>query len=154
MLLRLLIATPDEESLGLIHSILDSALCLTPLDVVVAEVRSCATLKERIEMDQDDIILLDWQIAGSETPSLVQEVLNHNPLLRVVVLLPEHYRQYRQLIWNAGACNGIPKEHMDQEWLSTVLCIMYRAMQREAKFLAEREGEALNNLSTKPTEST
>ena len=153
MLIHLLIATPDEESLSLIHSILDSALCLTPLDVVATEVCSCAELSERIETNQDDIILLDWQIAGADTPKLVQDILSHNPLLRVVVLLPEHYRQYRQLIWSAGACNGIPKEHMDQEWLSTVLCIMYRAMEREAKFLAEREGGALNNLSTKPTES-
>jgi len=133
MLLRLLIATPDEESLRLIYSILEAAFCFTPFDVAVGEVRSCAELKERIEANQDDITLLDWQIAGSGTPTLVGEILSLNPLLRVVVLLPEHYRQYRQLVWDAGACNGIPKEHMDQEWLSTVLCIMYRAMQREAR---------------------
>jgi len=45
--------------------------------------------------------------------------------------------QYRRQVWCAGACNGIPKEYMDQEWFSTVLCIMHRAMEREAKLLAK-----------------
>jgi DNA-binding NarL/FixJ family response regulator len=138
MLMRLLLAIPDDESLNLMYSILDAALCLTPLDVNGAEARTHVDLTTRVDAGQDDIIILDWQIAGAETPDLVREILNRNPLLRVVVLLPEHYRQYRQLVWDAGACNGIPKEHMDQEWLSTVLCIMHRAMQREARFLAEQ----------------
>ncbi|HRV93720.1 MAG TPA: hypothetical protein P5526_16285 [Anaerolineae bacterium] len=137
MLPQLLIATPDDNSLSLIYSILDAALCLTPFDIATAEARSQAELFERIELHQDDIVLLDWQLAGSETPNLVRDLLSRNPRLRVVVLLPEHYRPYRQLIWEAGACNGIPKEHMDQEWLSTVLCIMYRAMEREDKLSAK-----------------
>jgi hypothetical protein len=88
-----------------------------------------------VDAHQDDIILLDWQLAGPQTPALVRDMLVRDPLLRVVTLLPEHQRQYRQLVWDAGACNGIPKEHIDQEWLSTVLCLMHRAMQREARFL-------------------
>jgi DNA-binding NarL/FixJ family response regulator len=134
-MMRLLFATPDNEALNLMYTILDSALCLTPLEVRVAEARNRAELMGRVEAGRDDIILLDWAIAGSETPALVREILRRNPLLRVVALLPEYQRQYRQLVWDAGACNGIPKEHMDQEWLSTVLCLMYRAMQREARFL-------------------
>jgi len=137
MPMRLLFAACDDESLALMYATLESALCLTPLEVQVAEVRHCAGLMARVDAKQDDIILLDWQIAGADTPALVREILSRNSLLRLVALLPEHYRQYRQLVWDAGACNGIPKEHMDQEWLSTVLCIMYRAMQREAKFLTQ-----------------
>ena len=30
----------------------------------------------------------------------------------------------------------IPKEHIDQKWLSSILCVMYRAMQRELRLLA------------------
>ena len=82
------------------------------------------------------MILLDWDLVQSDTPKLVKDILAANPQLRVVVLLPQSSRQYRQLVWDAGACNGIPKEYMDQEWLSTVLCIMHRAMQREAKYTA------------------
>ena len=103
--------------------------------VQVAEAQNCTELLARVDAHQDDIILLDWQVGGSQTPALVRDILSRNSLLRVVALLPEHQRQYRQLVWDAGACNGIPKEHIDQEWLSTVLCLMYRAMQREAKFL-------------------
>jgi DNA-binding NarL/FixJ family response regulator len=133
--MRLLFTASDQESLNLMHATLDSALCLTPLDVQLAEARTCTELLARVDAYQDDLILLDWQVAGAATPALVRDILQRNPLLRVVALLPEHQRQYRQLVWDAGACNGIPKEHMDQEWLSTVLCIMYRAMQREARYL-------------------
>jgi DNA-binding NarL/FixJ family response regulator len=135
MLMRVLFAAADDESLNLMYSTLDSALCLTPLAVQIAEARSCAEVLARVEAYQDDIILLDWQIASAQTPAFVRDILNRDPLLRVVALLPEHQRQYRQLVWDAGACNGIPKEHMDQEWLSTVLCIMQRSMQREARYL-------------------
>ena len=135
MLMRVLFAASDQESLNLMDSTLDSALCLTPLEVQIAEARSCAEVLARVDAEQDDIILLDWQVVGAQTPALVRDILNRNPLLRVVALLPEHQRQYRELVWNAGACNGIPKEHIDQEWLSTVLCIMQRAMQREARYL-------------------
>jgi DNA-binding NarL/FixJ family response regulator len=133
--MRVLFSASDQESLNLMYSTLDSALCLTPLEVQIAEARTCAELLARVDAHQDDIILLDWQVAGPQTPTLVREILQRNSLLRVVALLPEHQRQYRQLVWDAGACNGIPKEHMDQEWLSTVLCIMHRAMQREARYL-------------------
>lgn len=135
MHMRVLFAAADQESLDLMYSTLDAALCLTPLDVKVAESHTCAEVLARVYAKGDDIILLDWQVAGADTPALVREILSHDPLLRVVALLPEHQRQYRQLVWDAGACNGIPKEHIDQEWLSTVLCIMHRAMQREARFL-------------------
>ena len=132
--MRLLFAVSEPSSLQLIHSVLDSALCLTPVDVSIAEVRTIEELHERVEDKVDDVILLDWDLATSGTPELVRQILEQNPLLRVVVLLPESSRQYRQLVWEAGACNGIPKEFMDQEWLATVLCIMHRAMEREAKY--------------------
>lgn len=132
--MRLLIAVPDTGSIALIHSVLDSALCLTPVDVTASEVRTVNELCARLEQNLDDIILLDWDMAHSDTPQLVRDILSKNEKLRVVVLLPQSSRQYRRLVWEAGACNGIPKEFMDQEWLSTVLCIMHRAMEREAKF--------------------
>ncbi len=53
-----------------------------------------------------------------------------------MTLLPLQLRQYRQCIWDAGSCSSVPKEHMDQEWLSSVLCLMHRAMAREARLRA------------------
>jgi DNA-binding NarL/FixJ family response regulator len=136
MNMRLLFAIPDDESLRLMYSLLDAALQLNPLQVEVAEVRNYADLRDRVQVDVDDIVLLDWTIAQAETPDAVGEILRLNPRLRVVTLLPLTHRQYRHEVWCAGACNGIPKEYMDQEWLSTVLCLMHRAMEREAKLMA------------------
>jgi DNA-binding NarL/FixJ family response regulator len=135
MHMRLLFAVPDRTTQNVLHTLLDSALCLNPLDVAYESVHSKAELLPRIDAGLDDIVLLDWQIAESETPTLVREMLQRNPNLRVVALLPESQRQYRQHVWNAGACNGIPKEYMDQEWLSTVLCLMHRAMEREQRLI-------------------
>jgi DNA-binding response OmpR family regulator len=139
--MRLLFAVPEPGSIDLMYSILDSALCLTPLTVSFTEARTLGELRSRVEQRLDDVILLDWDMVQADTPQLVTELLTDNPLLRVVVLLPQSSRQYRKLVWEAGACNGIPKEFMDQEWLSTVLCIMHRAMERESKYL-EVEGSA------------
>jgi len=119
------------------HSLLEAALQLNLMPVEVAEARTLQDLYGRVKMDQDDVVLLDWTIAQAETPSVVENILALNPRLRVVTLLPLAHRQYRHQVWCAGACNGIPKEYMDQEWLSTVLCLMHRAMQRETKLLAK-----------------
>jgi DNA-binding NarL/FixJ family response regulator len=135
MMIRMLLAIPATEEMALIHSILDSALDLTCLDVTTAEVHNRDGLMARISADQDDVVLLDWDIAHEQTPDLVREILALNRRLRIVVLLPLSHRQYRQSVWDAGACNGIPRDHMDQEWLSTVLCLMQRAIERERRIL-------------------
>ncbi|MCB0110733.1 MAG: hypothetical protein KDE53_32665 [Caldilineaceae bacterium] len=143
MAIRILLAIPTEECLRLLHSLLDEALNLICFDLVTAEVRTHETLFERIdaglqrEADAVDVVLLDWDLAEEATPALVRALLDRNPRLRVIALLPHHLRQYRELVWEAGACNSMPKEHMDQEWLSSILCVMFRAMQREAKLRAE-----------------
>lgn len=145
MKVRLLFAVPEPSSLDLMHAILRSALCLTPLDVSFAEVATVNELTRRVREQRDDVVLLDWQISEAGTPDLVKRLLEENPQLRVVVLLPESSRQYRKLVWDAGACNGIPKEYMDQEWLSTVLCVMNRAMEREARLLATMSRQGIGN---------
>jgi DNA-binding NarL/FixJ family response regulator len=136
MKMRLIFAIPEGDALHLMHSLLTSALLLNPLPVEVAEVSTLDALMAQVDADTDDIVLLDWLLAGDRTAEVVEEILAHNPKLRVVALLPLAYRQYRQQVWCAGACNGIPKEYMDQEWLSTVLCLMHRAMEREARLLS------------------
>ncbi len=143
MKMRMLFAIPDDHSLALMYSILASAQELNPLAVETAAVANYADLMERVVADVDDIVMLDWNIAGSDTSAVVEEILARNPRLRVVALLPMTLNQYRHQVWCAGACNGIPKEHMDQEWLSTVLCLMHRAMQREARLLGKFESAVL-----------
>ena len=133
MEIRLLFATPDSASHMLLDSLLASALELTPLNIVVEHVASQDDLMRRVDAGADDVVVLDWLMAQSGTPALVATMLEQNPRLRVVAILPQSYRQYRKQVWQAGACSSIAKENMEQEWFSSVLCIMHRAMQREAK---------------------
>lgn len=133
MHLRLLFAVPDRATESMLQSVLSAALRLTPLSVSVATALDQASIAGRAAAALDDIILLDWGVAESDTPTLLRRLMEIHPQVRIVVLVPEDNRQYRREVWNAGACNGIPREHMDQEWLSTVLCLMHRAMEREAR---------------------
>ncbi|MEZ4674941.1 MAG: hypothetical protein R2932_11935 [Caldilineaceae bacterium] len=148
MAIRILLAIPTATCLGLLHSLLDEALNLICFDLATAKVRTRQALLERInsgladEAANVDIVLLDWELAEQETPTLVRELLTLNPRLRIIALLPHHLRQYRELVWAAGACNSMPKEYMDQEWLSSILCVMFRAMQREANLRAELQAQS------------
>lgn len=146
MEIRLLFATPDPESQALLESLLASALELTPLEVKSEHAATQETLLARGDADADDIVVLDWLMAKSKTPALVAALLEHNPRLRIVAILPQSYRQYRKEVWQAGACSSIAKENMEQEWFSSVLCIMHRAMQREARLHAHYLGLAAPNV--------
>lgn len=117
----------------MMRELLAAALTLVRHDVQIAHADSRQALLARALADQDDVIFLDWELVGPETPSLVREIVRLNPRLRTVVLLPLHLRQYRQCLWESGACSSIPKEYLDQEWLSSVLCLIRRAMDREAR---------------------
>ena len=139
MHIRLLFVSPDEPSLALLQSIHNSAIDLMCFTTSTATASDQEALLVRVAENLDDVVLLDWSMAEAGTPELVEELLAMNPKLRVVVLLPMNYRQYRQEVWNAGACNSIPKELMEQEWFSSIICVMHRAMEREARLRAEYE---------------
>jgi DNA-binding NarL/FixJ family response regulator len=135
MSIRVLFACADPQTLDLQQSVLASSLNLVCFAVTFASVTTVDDLWRRVDAGEDDVILLDWHLAGAETPQLVRSLLNRSPRLRIVALLPQGYRQYRHSVWEAGACSSIPTENMDQEWLSSILCVMQRAMQREEKLL-------------------
>lgn len=141
MRIRLLLAAPDDESIDLLQTLLAEAAQLLPFDVAGAVVQGRDALIARARQRQDDVVLLDWSMGGAGSPELVRELLQINPTLRLMVLLPTHLRQYRMQIWQAGACSSIPKERLDQEWLSSALCIMHRAMEREVRMRASLQHE-------------
>jgi DNA-binding NarL/FixJ family response regulator len=136
MKIRLLLAVRNQACADLLLSMLDAALHLVPLEVTVSQVDSRQALLEHVVQRSDDVVFIDWDLTGEDTPDLVYEITHINPMIRVVALLPLQLRQYRQRLWEAGACSSVPKEHMDQEWLSSVLCLMHRAMCREARILS------------------
>lgn len=150
MEIRLLFATPDPESQALLDSLLASALELTPLNVTVNYAATQESLLARANAGADDVVVLDWLMAKSEMAALVATLLATNPQVRVVALLPESYRQYRKEVWQAGACSSIAKENMEQEWFSSVLCIMHRAMQREARLHALYQGISIEDTVREP----
>jgi CheY-like chemotaxis protein len=131
--IRLVMALPDAETHDLIESLLQAAMALVPLNVKVTRVWSRKELLHRVRAQCDDLILLDWQVAEADTPDLVREIVALNPKLRMLVLLPLQLRQYRQTLWEAGVCSSIPKEHLEAEWLSSALCLISRAMEREQR---------------------
>jgi DNA-binding NarL/FixJ family response regulator len=132
MSIRVLCASSASVSQDLQRSLLDASMDLVSFDVKSEFVASVEELWTHVEAGQDDVILLDWHLVEAATPELVRGIVKRNPSMHVVVLLPQGYRQYRQSVWEAGACGSIPTEHMDQEWLSSILCVMHRAMEREA----------------------
>jgi DNA-binding NarL/FixJ family response regulator len=150
MEIRLLFATPDPESAALLDALLASALELTPLNVTVEHVATQNVLLARADADADDVVVLDWLMASAATPALVSTLVEHNPRLRIIALLPQSYRQYRMQVWQAGACSSIAKENMEQEWFSSVLCIMHRAMQREARLHAHYRSMASPAIVDEP----
>lgn len=135
MSIRVLFACADPQTLELQQSVLASSLNLVCFAVTFASVTTVDDLWRRVDAGEDDVILLDWHLTDAETPQLVRSLLAHSPRLRIVALLPQGYRQYRHSVWEAGACSSIPTENMDQEWLSSILCVMQRSMQREASLL-------------------
>jgi DNA-binding NarL/FixJ family response regulator len=137
MNMQLLIAAPDVESIELYDRLLDHALRLLPLDIAVCHVRTRADLTARAVAHEGDVLILDWLLAGAETPDYLRQLLAFHPRLRTIVVMPLDLRQYRACLWQAGACVGLPKEHLDHEWLLSMLCLMNRAMAREARVLGD-----------------
>ena len=140
MSLRLAIAAPDADSIALYRSLLESARRLLPLDIVAREVTTREELTHRAGEREADLLLLDWLLAGADTPEYVRELVTLDPALRTIIVMPLHLRQYRTCLWNAGACVGVPKEHLDQEWLLSMLCLVTRAMERQERLRNELLG--------------
>jgi len=136
---RLLVAAPTAESLRLYQELIASAEELLPLGFATEYVGNRGLLTERIGARAADVLLYDWELTGPETPDFMRELIALDPKLRTIVIMPLALRQYRQCLWQAGVCVGLPKEHLDQEWPLSMLCLVSRAMQREARLLEKME---------------
>lgn len=134
--IHLVVATGSADDSELIGRVLESAGCLLSFELEAAQVRAQSELFDRVRAGRDDLVLLDWSLVGAETPQLAGQLLDLNPQLRIMVLLPLQVRQYREALWQAGACSTVPKEYLDQEWLSSALCLVYRSIEREARLRA------------------
>lgn len=137
MTIRLVFAAKDAKIAELFDRLFDATRPLLTFQVVAQHVSSPTELCERAVKGMDDVVLLDWGLTEGDTPSLIENLFRCNATLRVVALLPQLQVQYRTSVWEVGACASIPREHMDQEWLASVLCVVHRAMAREASLHAD-----------------
>lgn len=137
MTIRLVFAAKDSTTTELLDRLLDATRPLLTFDVVAQHVSSPAELCERAVTGMDHVVLLDWGLAEAGTPSLIEKLFHCDATLRVVALLPQSQVQYRTSVWTVGACASIPREQVDQEWLASVLCVVQRAMMREARLHAD-----------------
>ncbi|MDR7482309.1 MAG: hypothetical protein QN183_10550 [Armatimonadota bacterium] len=132
MAFRLLIAEPHVEFRQTVREVVEATRPLLPVDLEVAEAATLADTHARLAGWRPHALLLDWDIAADATPLLLNALQHDTPGLRVLVMLPGGAPQYRAAVWTAGACAGIPRDRLDGEWLATAVCLVRRAMEREA----------------------
>ena len=130
MTIRLLFAAEDQAMLTLLDCVLAATRPLLAFNVTVQHAATRTAVCGHAAARADDVILLDWGLAAADTPGLIEDLFRCDADLRVVALLPQDPVQYRSRVWAAGACASIPREHMDQEWLASVLCVVHRALAR------------------------
>lgn len=126
-------AAGHEEFRRTLRELVDAARRLLPIEIEVAEASSVAQTHQQIAAWRPDALLLDWSLAPSGMLEVVGDILAGDPMLRLLVLLPETGIEYREAVWRAGACACLPRHRADAEWLQAMLCVMHRARQREAR---------------------
>ena len=135
--MRLLLAASTSGTLDLMQFMLASVRQILPFDMTVSEARQRDEVLSRAQQNLDEVVLLDWQLAGADTPDVVRSLLDVNRDLRIMTLLPLEFKEYRRCVWDAGGCTSIPMERLDEEWLASALCLINRAMQREQRLRQE-----------------
>lgn len=132
MTFRLLIAEPHAEFRKTLLQVADAARSVLPLALEVAEADSATEAWQGLARWRPDAVLLGWDIAGDATPVFIRKLQKRWPGIRVLALVPDTLPEYRKTLWAAGACAGIPRDRVDGEWLAAAVCIMRRALDREA----------------------
>lgn len=133
MAFRILLAAGHDDYRRSLRELIEAARALLPVPLEVDEAASVEGARERLASAATDALLVDWSLAGADTLAAVRGLLAEHPDLRVLVLIPDVRRQYREAAWSVGACACVPRERIDPEWLQAMLCVMSRAKEREAR---------------------
>ena len=113
---------------------------LLAFDVAVQHAATRAAVCGRAAADADDVILLDWGLAVADTPSLIEDFSGVTPICAWWRCSRRPRAISGARVWATGACASIHRGTNDQEWLASVLCILYRALAREARLHATPAG--------------
>jgi len=130
---RLLVATENSEFGKTLRELTEAARAMLPIQLEVLHASSLDQVRERLVTWRPDALMLDWNPAQANMMGALADLLADHADLRVMILLPDSAREYREAVWRAGACACIPRDRADPEWLQAVLCVMNRARDREAR---------------------
>jgi CheY-like chemotaxis protein len=133
---RILVAAGNTEFRKTLRELTDATRLLLPIGLEVEEVASIAEARERLVTWSPDALMLDWHLVPTSTLETVRSLVAEHPDLRVLVLIPDVRREYREAAWAVGACACVPRDRIDPEWLQAMVCVMNRAKEREARIKA------------------
>jgi len=132
MTVRLLLAVQDSSIRALLDRVIEATRPLLAFAVEVQVEDTRNALCARVAAGSADLLLLDWSIAATDASELIEELSRCNANLRAVALLPHTQMQDRTPLWTTGVWAAIPREHLDSEWLASILCLVKCLMAREA----------------------
>jgi DNA-binding NarL/FixJ family response regulator len=133
MAFRILIAAGNPDYLKSLRELADAARAFLPIRLEVIEACSIDETRQRLADAAPDALMADWSLVPENTLGAVRALLAEQPDLRVLLLLPDVRREYREAAWGVGACACVPRDRIDPEWLQAMLCVMNRAKEREAR---------------------
>jgi DNA-binding NarL/FixJ family response regulator len=133
---RILLAAGNPEYLKSLHELTGAACGLLPMRIEVDDTTSVAGVRERLAANPPDALVIDWSLAPADILTAVGTLTAQHPEMRVLLLIPDVGREYREAAWGVGACACVPRDRIDPEWLQAMLCVMNRAKEREAQIRA------------------
>ncbi|MDR7418601.1 MAG: hypothetical protein QN178_06795 [Armatimonadota bacterium] len=133
MAFRILIAAGNPDYLASLRELTEAARAFLPINLEVVEARTLDETRRRLADSAPDALMADWSLVPEQTLAAVRALVAEQPELRVLLLLPDVRREYREAAWSAGACACVPRDRIDPEWLQAMLCVMNRAKEREAR---------------------
>jgi DNA-binding NarL/FixJ family response regulator len=133
MAFRILIAAGNPDYLASLRQLTEAARAFLPIHLEVVEARTLDETRRRLADATPDALMADWSLVPEQTLAAIKALVAEQPELRVLLLLPDVRREYREAAWSAGACACVPRDRIDPEWLQAMLCVMNRAKEREAR---------------------
>ncbi len=133
MAFRILIAAGNPDYLASLRELTDAARAFLPIGLEVVEAGTIDETRARLADSAPDALMADWSLVPLNAWNAIRALVAEHPDLRVLLLLPDVGREYREAAWGAGACACVPRDRVDPEWLQAMLCVMNRAKEREAR---------------------
>jgi len=131
------IGSADPDLGAQLATIVDAGRGALSCEVAVHRAQTTDQLLARAGSFRDAIFLLDWALAGDDTPALIADALAAEPGRRVIVIPPWDRESCQRLAWAAGACCAIPRAQLTPRWLASVLTLVAEPVEWRPDFRTE-----------------